>query len=167
MMVYRRCGGLHKALVCSQISCSNNFNSLGFLILKLRILRVDCCETTLIVRTFSLKLITGKEAALAPVLVAYMSFKTSRAASASPHSSKNLGLSGKKKSQKPIKRLGMEHVATNRFQLANLKLSASYTNSIGIMIQAIPGRTITPRVQNSSIQHRMVSRYFPGWNSPK
>lgn len=60
IMVYLRWGGLHKAFVCSQISCKRSFSSFGFLIRKLRILLEDCCETTLIVRIFSLKLTTCK-----------------------------------------------------------------------------------------------------------
>lgn len=31
----------------------------------------------------------------------------------------------------------------------------------------LPGKTITPNVQNSSIQHKIVSLYLPGWNSPR
>lgn len=31
----------------------------------------------------------------------------------------------------------------------------------------LPGNTITPNVQNNSIQHKIVSLYLLGWNSPK
>lgn len=49
----------------------------------------------------------------------------SKAASDSPHSNKNLGLSGKANNQKPIAKLGNAHIATNKFQLANVKFGSS------------------------------------------
>lgn len=66
--------------------------------------------------------LTGNSSGGSPVLVEYMSLKTSKASSDSPHSSKNLGLSGNKNSHSPMMMLGMEQTVTKRFQLAYLKL---------------------------------------------
>lgn len=66
-----------------------------------------------------------------------MSLRTSRAASVSPHSIKNLGDSGKKNNQKPIKMLGSAHTATNKFQLPKKKPPFLYLKSKGIIDHAI------------------------------
>lgn len=83
-------------------------------------------------------ILTGYLELSSPVLLTYISLKTSSAASASPHSSKNFGLSGKKNNQSPMSILGIAQAATNKFQLANLKPCDSRTKSMGIIIHAIP-----------------------------
>lgn len=84
----------------------------------------------------------------------------------------------------------MAQIATNKFQLWNRNQPRLISTSNGIINQAIaakfffieiklfglnnrkkceylPGNAIIPTVQNISIQHKIFSLYFVGWNSPK
>lgn len=91
-----------------------------------------------------------------------------------------------------LRYLGMAQIATNKFQLWNRNQPRLISTSNGIINQAIAettmctgietklfqlndegkigecllGNAIIPTVQNISIQHKIFSLYFVGWNSP-
>lgn len=139
--VLRRCGVLHSNFVCDQISLINIFISFGFRMLSARtdlLVRLDM----VLMLSRSLKLLicqtnnkwysdyylyrhcesitwfkpTGYSERSLPVFCSYMSLKMSNASSVSPHSIKNLGLSGKKNSHKPSIKLKKERKSLVRMR---------------------------------------------------
>lgn len=114
-IVFFKYGCEKSVRVCTHTSTSSNFNSRGFPKLKSR------TDFDVFIAAFDMRFVfcrdfTGYSERSLPVFEAYISFRTSRAASSSPTSMRNLGDSGKKKSQSPRKML--DELRRNRHRMS-------------------------------------------------